>query len=144
MTDCPALSFLTGLAAQLPVQAKIVTSHGKDIPTPYGQAYRTKNSSLQISDPRFGPAYWPSGLSLLVGWYDRCFPAEEVESAHWAARGVSVQEIDCCSVCLNANGFHVAAEGQLGVQGSRFEFGIVAQSGYCHVIPQFDTHDEAT
>ena len=111
---------------------------------PYGQAYRTKNSSLQISDPRFGPAYWPSGLSSLVGWYDRCFPAEEVESAHWAAREVSMQKIDCRSVCFNTNGFHVAAEGQLGVLESRFEFGIIAQSGYCHVVPRFDTHDEAT
>ena len=111
---------------------------------PYGQAYRTKNSCLQISDPRFGPAYWPSGLSSLVGWYDRCFPAEEVESAHWAAREVSVPKIDCRSVCFNANNFHVAAKGQLGILESRFEFGIFAQSGYCHVIPRFDTHDEAT
>ena len=110
---------------------------------PYGQAYRTKNSCLRISDPRFGPACWPSGLSSLVGWYDRCFPAEEVESAHWAARGVSVQEIDCRLTCFNTNGFHVAAEGQLGVLESRFEFGIVAQSGYCHGVPRFDTHDEA-
>jgi len=111
---------------------------------PYGQAYRTKNSCLQISDPRFGPACWPSGLSLLVGWYDRCFPAEEVESAHWAAREVSVQKIDCCLVSFYANGFHVAAEGQLGILESRFKFGIIAQSGYCHVVPRFDTHDEAT
>ena len=111
---------------------------------PYGQAYHTKNSSLRISDPRFGPAYWPSGLSSLVGWYDLFFPAEEVESAHWAAREVSVQEIDCHSTCFNANGFRIAAEGQLGVQGSRFEFGIVVQSGYYHVVPRFDIHDEAT
>ena len=84
---------------------------------PYGQAYHTKNNSLRISDPHFGPAYWSSGLSSLVGWYDRCFPAEEVESAHWAAREVSVQEIDCRLACFNANGFHVVAEGQLGIQG---------------------------
>ena len=125
------------------MQAKIVTCHGKDIPTPYGQAYHTKNSSLRISDPGFGPAYWPSSLSLLVGWYDRCFPAEEVESAHWGAGEVSVQEIDCRSTCFNTNGFHVAAEGQLGILESRFEFGIIAQSGYCHGAPQFGTHDEA-
>ena len=111
---------------------------------PYGQAYRTKNSCLQTSDPRFGPACWPSGLSSLVGWYDRCFPAEEVESAHWAAGEVSVQEIDCRSTCFNANWVHVAAEGQLGILESRFEFGIVAQSGYCHGVPRFGTHDEAT
>ena len=111
---------------------------------PYGQAYRTKNSCLRISDPHFGPACWPSGLSSLVGWYDCCFPAEEVESAHWAARGVSVQKIDCRLVCSNANGFHVAAEGQLGVLESRFEFGIIAQSGYYHGAPRFGTHDEAT
>ena len=144
MTDCPALSFFMGLAAQLPVQAKIATCHGKDIPMPYGQAYRTKNSCLRISDPRFGPACWPSGLSSLVGWYDRCFPAEEVESAHWAARGVSVQEIDCRLTWFNANGFHVAAEGQLGVLESRFGVGIVTQGGYCHGAPRFGTHDEAT
>ena len=111
---------------------------------PYGQAYRTESNSLRIFDPRFGPAGWPNGLSSLVGWYDRCFPAEEVESAHWAAVGVSVQEIDCRLVCFNANGFHVAAEGQLGVLESRFEFGIIAQSGYCHVVPRFDKYDEAT
>ena len=111
MTHCPALSFLMGLAAQLPVQAKIATCHGKDIPMPYGQAYRTKNSCLRISDPRFGPACWPSGLSSLVGWYDRCFPAEEVDSAHWAARKVSMQKTDCRLHSFNANGFHVAAEG---------------------------------
>ena len=109
---------------------------------PYGQACRTKNSSLRISDPRFGPACWPSGLSSLVGWYYRCFPAEEVESAHWAAREVSVQKIDCHSVCFSANSFHVAAEGQLGILESRSEFGIDAQSGYCHAVPRFDTHDE--
>ena len=62
---------------------------------------------------------------------------------HWAAREVSVQKIDCRLVCFNANSFHVTAEGQLGILESRFEFGIVAQSGYCHVIPRFDTHDEA-
>ena len=61
---------------------------------------------------------------------------------HWAARGVSVQKIDCHLIGFNANGFHVAAEGQLGVLVMRCEFGIVAQSGYCHVIPRFDTHDE--
>ena len=55
-----------------------------------------------------------------------------------------MQKIDCRSACFNANGFPVAAEGQLGIQGSRFEFGIVAQSGYCHVVPRFDTYDEAT
>ena len=131
----PSIQFLMALAAQSPAQAKIVTCHGKDIRTPYGQAYRTKNSSLRISDPRFGPACWPSGLSSLVGWYDHCFPAEEVESAHWAAREVSVQKTDCRSVCFNTNGFCIAAEGQLGILESRFEFGIVVQSGYCHVVP---------
>ena len=45
---------------------------------------------------------------------------------HWAAREVSVWEIDCRSVCFNANSFHIAAEGQLGILESRFEFGIVA------------------
>ena len=55
-----------------------------------------------------------------------------------------MQKIDCHLVCFNANGFHVAAEGQLGVLESRFEFGIIAQSGYCHVILRFDEHDEAT
>ena len=70
-------------------------------------------------------------------------PAEEVDSARWAAREVSVQKIDCRLVGFNANGFHVAAEGKLGILESRFEFGIVAQSGYCHAIPRFDTHDEA-
>ena len=65
MTDCPTLSFLTALAAQSPVQTKIVTCHGKDIPTPYGQAYRTKNSCLRISDPRFGPAV---GLAVCPRW----------------------------------------------------------------------------
>ena len=55
-----------------------------------------------------------------------------------------MQKIDCRSACFNANGFHIAAEGQLGVLDLRFEFGIIAQSGYYHVIPQFDTHDEAT
>ena len=54
-----------------------------------------------------------------------------------------MQEIDCRLTCFNANGFHVAAEGQLGILVLRFEFGIIAQSGYCHVVPQFDTHDEA-
>ena len=80
---------------------------------PYGQAYRTKNSCLRISDPRFGPACWPSGLSSLVGWYDRCFPAEEVESAHWFAGEVSVQEIDCRLTCFNANGFTSLLRGSL-------------------------------
>ena len=144
MTDCPMLSFLMALAAQTPAQAKIVTCHGKDIPTPYGQAYRTKNSCLRISDPRFGPACWPSGLSSLVGWYDRCFPAEEVESAHWAARGVNVQGSYCRSTCYYANGFHVAATVQLGVQGSKLEVGTAVQNGYCHVAPRFDRRDEAT
>ena len=55
-----------------------------------------------------------------------------------------MQEIGCRLVCFNANGFHVAAEGQLGILESRFEFGIVAQSGYYHGVPRFDTHDEAT
>ena len=55
-----------------------------------------------------------------------------------------MQKIDCHSVCFNANGFHIAAEGQLGVLGTRFEVAIIAQSGYCHAVPRFDTHDEAT
>ena len=55
-----------------------------------------------------------------------------------------MQKIDCRSVYFNANGFHVAAQGQLGILESRFEFGIVVQSGYCHVVLQFYTHDEAT
>ena len=55
-----------------------------------------------------------------------------------------MQEIDCRSVCFNANSFHVTAEGQLGILELRFAFGIVAQSGYCHGVPQFDTHDEVT
>ena len=124
--------------------AKIITCHEKDNPTPYGQAYRTKNSCLRTSDPRFGPAYWPSSLSSLVGWTSRCFPAEEVESAHWAARGVSVQEDECRSTCFNANGFHVAAAVQLGIQGLVAEYDTIAQSGYYRVIPRFDRHDEAT
>ena len=45
-----------------------------------------------------------------------------------------MQKIDCRLVCFNGNGFHVAAEGQLGILESKFEFGIVAQSEYCHVI----------
>ena len=57
---------------------------------------------------------------------------------------MSMQKIDSRVVCFSANGFHVAAEGQLGVLESRVEFGIIAQSGYCHVVPRFDTHDEAT
>ena len=63
---------------------------------------------------------------------------------HWAAREVSVQKIVCHLVCFNTNGFHVAAEGQPGILESRFEFSIIAQSEYCHVVLQFDTHDEAT
>ena len=55
-----------------------------------------------------------------------------------------MQEINCRSTCFNANGFHVTAEGQLGILESRFEFGIIAQGGYCHGNPQFGTHDEAT
>ena len=54
-----------------------------------------------------------------------------------------MQKIDCRSVCFNANGFHVITEGQLGILGLRFEFGIAVQSGYCHFVPRFDTHDEA-
>ena len=69
MTDYPTLSFLTPvLAAQVPVQAKIVTCNGRDIPMPYGQAYRIKSNSLRIIDPRFGPACWPNSLSFLTGW----------------------------------------------------------------------------
>ena len=69
MTDCPTLSFFTVvLAAQEPVQAKIVTCHGKDIPTPYGQAYRIKSSCPKIFNPRFGLVGCPNGLSLLTGW----------------------------------------------------------------------------
>ena len=69
MTDCPMLSFLTVvLTAQKPVQAKTVTCHGRDIQTPYGQAYRTESNSLRIIDPRFGPAGCHYGLSLLAGW----------------------------------------------------------------------------
>ena len=63
---------------------------------------------------------------------------------HWAAREVSVQKTDCHLVYYNANGFHITAEEQLGILESRFEFGMVAQSGYCYGIPRFDTHDEAT
>ena len=69
MTDCPTLRFLTAvLAAQKPAQAKIVTCHGKDSPTPYGQAYHIKSNSLRIFDPHFGSAGCLNGLSsLLVG-----------------------------------------------------------------------------
>ena len=68
-TDCPTLSFFTAvLAAQKPGQAKTVTCHGKDTPTPYLQAYHTRSNSLRIVDPHFGPASWPNGLSSLVGW----------------------------------------------------------------------------
>ena len=66
-----------------------------------------------------------------------------MDPAHWTAREVSVQEIDCRLNGFNANGFHIAAEGQLGILESRFEFGIIAQGGYYHAILQFDTHDEA-
>ena len=55
-----------------------------------------------------------------------------------------MQKTDCRLVGFNANGFHVAAKGQLGILESRFEFGTVVQSGYCHAVPRFDTHDEAT
>ena len=54
-----------------------------------------------------------------------------------------MQKNDCRLVCFNANGFHIAAEGQLGILESTFEFGIIAQSEYYHVVPRFDTHDEA-
>ena len=84
---------------------------------PYGQAYRTKNSCLRISDPRFGPACWPSGLSSLVGWYDRCFPAEEVESAHWAARGVSVQKLIAVRPVLTPTVFTSLLRGSLAFWG---------------------------
>ena len=63
---------------------------------------------------------------------------------HWAAREVNGQKKHCLLHNLNANGFHVAAVGQLGVQGTSFDIGTIVQSGYCHVIPRFDTHDEVT
>ena len=84
------LSFFTAaLAAQKPVQAMIVTCHGMDIPMTYGQIYCTKSSSLRIVDPHFGPASRHYGLSLLAGWQNHCCRAEEVDSAHLAAREVS-------------------------------------------------------
>ena len=90
MTDCPALSFFTVVcSAQVTVQVMIATCHGMDTLKPYGQAYRIKSSSLRIFDPRFGPASRHYGLSLLVGWQNRCCQAEEVDSADWAAGDVS-------------------------------------------------------
>ena len=136
--------FIAALAAQKPVQATIGTCHGMDNPMPYGQAYRTKSSSPRIFDPHFCPASHHYGLSLLAGWQNCCCQAEEVDSAHWAAKGMSGQKKYCHLHGLKANGFHVAAEGALGIVESRFKFGIVAQSGYCHAIPRFGTHDEAT
>ena len=46
-----------------------------------------------------------------------------------------MQKIDCRSVCFNANGFHVAAEGQLGILETNFEVGTITQSGYYHDVP---------
>ena len=54
---------------------------------------------------------------------------------HWAAMEVSVQKFDCHLVCFNANGFHIAAKGQLGILELRFEVGTIVQSGYCHAVP---------
>ena len=45
---------------------------------------------------------------------------------------------------LNANGFYVAAVGQLGVLETSFVVGTIVKSGYYHDVLQFGTHDEAT
>ena len=91
MTDCPMLSFLTAvLAAQKPVQATIVTCHGMDTLMPYGQAYHTKCSFLRIIDLHFGPADQHYGLSLLAGWQNHYFQAEEVDFADCAAEDMSM------------------------------------------------------
>ena len=115
-----------------------------DIPMPYGQDYRTKSSSPRIVDPCFGPAGHHYGWSLLAGWQNHCCQAEEVDSAHWAAREVSKQKMYYRLHGLNPNGFHIAAVGHLGIQEMNFEVGTIVQSGYCYGVPQFDIHDEAT
>ena len=53
-----------------------------------------------------------------------------------------MQKTDCRLVSFNANGFYIAAKGQLGILELRLEFGAIVQSGYCHTVLQFDTHDE--
>ena len=92
-----------------------------DILTPFGQAYCTKSSFPKILDHCFGPAGCPNGLSLPDSWYNHCCPAEEVDSAQWAAREVSGQKTYCYLHHLNTNGFHVAAVGQVGVLETSFE-----------------------
>ena len=62
---------------------------------------------------------------------------------HWAAGEVIRQKKYCCLHDLNANGFRVTAVWQLDVWEANCEVGTIVQSGYCHVIPRFDTHDEA-
>ena len=54
-----------------------------------------------------------------------------------------MRKADCRLVGFNTNNFQIAAEGQLAVLESRFQFGTVVQSGYCHTVPRFDIHDEA-
>ena len=143
MTDCPMLSFFTAAhSTQKPVQVMIATYHRMDVLMPYGQAYRTKSSSLRILDPRFGPTGHHYSLSSLAGWQNHCCQAEEVDSAHWAAREVNGQKKYCHLHGLNANGFQVTAVGQLGIQEMNFEISTIVQSGCCHDIPRFDTYDE--
>ena len=100
-----------------------------DIPTPYGQAYRTKSSSPRIVDPCFGPAGHHYGLSSLAGWQNHCYQAEDVDSAQWATREVSRHKKYCYLHGLNPNIFYVIAVGQLGIQETNFEVGTIVQSG---------------
>ena len=131
MTDCLMLSFFTvACFAEKPVQVTIVTCNRMDIPMPYGQAYRTKSSSLRIVDPRFGPAGCQYSFSLLSGWQNHCFRAEEVDSAHWAAGGVSGHKKYCHLHGLNANSFHIAAAKQLGIQETDSQDCTIVQSWY--------------
>ena len=55
-----------------------------------------------------------------------------------------MQKTDCFLNGFNANGFHVAAVGQLFILQMNLEVSTIVQSGYYRAIPRFDTHDEAT